>query len=72
VTDPKDHANLISSVADLRGDYKQSEYGKVILPLTVIQRLDSVCDRADPSSKARSSPRAGRQRGERMPGGTYV
>ena len=34
---------FIWSVADLlRGDYKQSEYGKVILPLTVIRRLDSV------------------------------
>jgi hypothetical protein len=52
-------ANLIWSVADLRGDYKQSEYGKVILPLTVIRRLDSVCDRADPSSKAPSSPKPG-------------
>jgi type I restriction enzyme M protein len=26
----------------LRGDYKQSEYGKVILPLTVLRRLDGV------------------------------
>jgi type I restriction enzyme M protein len=33
------------SVADLlRGDYKQSEYGKVILPLTVLRRLDSVLE----------------------------
>jgi type I restriction enzyme M protein len=31
------------SVADLlRGDYKQSEYGRVILPLTVLRRLDCV------------------------------
>jgi type I restriction enzyme M protein len=37
------HAALIWSVADLlRGDYKQSEYGKVILSLTVIRRLDCV------------------------------
>ena len=35
--------NFIWSVADLlRGDYRQSEYGRVILPLTVIRRLDSV------------------------------
>jgi len=35
--------NFIWSVADLlRGDYKQSEYGKVILPFTVIRRLDCV------------------------------
>jgi len=39
----KNHADFIWSVADLlRGDYKQSEYGKVILPLTVIRRLDCV------------------------------
>lgn len=31
------------SVADLhRGDYKQSEYGRVILPFTVFRRLDEV------------------------------
>jgi len=36
---------FIWSVADLlRGDYKQSEYGKVILPLTVLRRLDSVLE----------------------------
>ena len=34
---------FIWSVADLlRGDYKQSDYGKVILPFTVLRRLDSV------------------------------
>lgn len=39
----KDKANLIWEVADLlRGDYKQSEYGKVILPLTILRRLDCV------------------------------
>ncbi|MCF1707561.1 type I restriction-modification system subunit M N-terminal domain-containing protein [Tabrizicola sp. J26] len=31
------------SVADLlRGDYKQADYGKVILPLTVLRRIDCV------------------------------
>jgi type I restriction enzyme M protein len=41
----KNHAGFIWSVADLlRGDYKQSEYGKVILPLTVIRRLDCVLE----------------------------
>jgi type I restriction-modification system DNA methylase subunit len=35
--------SFIWSVADLlRGDYKQADYGKVILPLTVIRRLDCV------------------------------
>ncbi len=39
------HAAFIWSVADLlRGDYKQSEYGKVILPLTVLRRLDCVLE----------------------------
>lgn len=34
---------FIWSVADLlRGDYKQSEYGNVILPLVVLRRLDQV------------------------------
>src|SRR5258706_2453217 len=36
---------FIWSVADLlRGDYKQSEYGKVILPFTVLRRLDCVLE----------------------------
>jgi type I restriction enzyme M protein len=36
-------ANHIWSVADLlRGDYKQSDYGKVILPFTVLRRLECV------------------------------
>ena len=38
-------SSFIWSVADLlRGDYKQSEYGKVILPFTVLRRLDCVLD----------------------------
>lgn len=38
-------SSFIWSVADLlRGDYKQSEYGKVILPLTVLRRLDCVLE----------------------------
>ena len=40
-------SSFIWSVADLlRGDYKQSEYGKVILPFTVLRRLD-LCSGAD-------------------------
>lgn len=36
-------SNFIWSVADLlRGDYRQSEYGRVILPFTVLRRLDCV------------------------------
>ena len=41
----RNHAAFIWSVADLlRGDYKQSEYGRVILPLTVLRRLDCVLE----------------------------
>src|SRR6202521_3865104 len=47
------HQNLsafIWSVADLlRGDYKQSEYGKVILPFTVLRRLDCVLEKNKPA-----------------------
>lgn len=43
MTNYKENANLIWQVADLlRGDYKQADYGKVILPLTVLRRLDSI------------------------------
>ena len=39
-----EQANFIWSIADLlRGDFKQSEYGKVILPFTVLRRFDCVC-----------------------------
>jgi type I restriction enzyme M protein len=45
----RNHAAFIWSVADLlRGDYKQSEYGKVILPLTVLRRLE--CSPKPPST----------------------
>lgn len=38
-------AGFIWSVADLlRGDYKQSDYGKVILPFTLLRRLDCVLE----------------------------
>ena len=36
-------AGLIWSIAELlRGDYKQADYGKVILPFTLLRRLDCV------------------------------
>lgn len=41
----QDKISFIWSVADLlRGDYKASEYGRVILPLTVLRRLDCVLE----------------------------
>lgn len=37
------HVQFIWSIAELlRGDYKQSEYGRVILPFTTLRRLDLV------------------------------
>jgi type I restriction enzyme M protein len=37
--------SFIWGIADLlRGDYKQSDYGKVVLPFTVLRRLDCVLD----------------------------
>ena len=36
-------ANFVWQIAEiLRGDFKQSEYGRVILPFTVLRRLDCV------------------------------
>ena len=38
-----EHIGFIWSIAELlRGDYKQSEYGKVVLPFTILRRLDCV------------------------------
>ena len=38
-------SSFIWSVADLlRGSYKQSDYGKVILPFTVLRRLDCILE----------------------------
>ena len=45
VADARKYANLIWDIAEiLRGDYKQADYGKVILPLTVLRRLDCVLE----------------------------
>ncbi|HMW31831.1 MAG TPA: class I SAM-dependent DNA methyltransferase [bacterium] len=41
----REKANFIWQIADLlRGNYKQSEYGKIILPLTVLRRLDQILE----------------------------
>lgn len=43
-------SSFIWAVADLlRGDYKQSEYGRVILPFTVLRRLDCVLEATKPA-----------------------
>ncbi|MGI5523183.1 type I restriction-modification system subunit M [Micromonospora sp. CA-259024] len=44
-TTPKNLANFIWQVADLlRGDFKRADYGKVILPFTVLRRLECVLE----------------------------
>jgi type I restriction enzyme M protein len=51
-------SSFIWSVADLlRGDYKQSEYGRVILPLTVLRRLDCVLEPTKPAVLAELAKR---------------
>src|SRR3954467_13005518 len=61
-------ANLsafIWSVADLlRGDFKQSDYGKVILPFTVLRRLDCVLE---PTKSAVLTELAARTKGKVNP-----
>jgi len=38
-------ASFVWSIAEiLRGDFKQSEYGKVILPFIVLRRLDCILE----------------------------
>ena len=55
------HAGLIWSIADLlRGDYKQSEYGRVILPLVVLRRLDCVLEPTKPQVLGRLAALAGK------------
>ena len=42
---PTNIASFIWSIAELlRGDYKQSDYGKVILPFSVLRRMDCVLE----------------------------
>jgi len=45
MTDFQQYVSFIWSIAEiLRGNYKQSEYGKVVLPFTVLRRLDCVLE----------------------------
>ncbi len=51
-------SSFIWSVADLlRGDYTQSEYGKVILPFTVLRRLDCLLEESKPAVLAEKAKR---------------
>ena len=55
MTDVRNHANLVWGIAELlRGDYKQADYGKVILPLVVIRRLDQALEKTKAQVVARS------------------
>ncbi|MBA3347774.1 MAG: SAM-dependent DNA methyltransferase, partial [Actinobacteria bacterium] len=57
----RNHAAFIWSVADkLRGVYKQSDYGKVILPLVVLRRLDCVLEPTKAAVLARRESLKGR------------
>jgi type I restriction enzyme M protein len=55
------HAAFIWSVADLlRGNYRQSEYGRVILPLVVLRRLDCVLEPTKAKVAAAAAQLAGK------------
>jgi hypothetical protein len=48
-TNPSQLAAYIWSLADLlRGDFKQSQYGRVILPFTILRRLECVLEARKP------------------------
>jgi type I restriction enzyme M protein len=56
MTDVRNHANLVWGIAELlRGDYKQADYGKVILPLVVIRRLDQTLEASKQKVVARAA-----------------
>ncbi|WP_299651185.1 class I SAM-dependent DNA methyltransferase [uncultured Jannaschia sp.] len=53
------HAAFIWSIAELlRGDFKQSEYGRMVLPFTILRRLDCLLEptKAEVLSVAESLP----------------
>lgn len=53
-------ANFLWSIADLlRGSYRQSDYGKVILPMTVLRRLDCVLRDTKPKVLAKAEAMKG-------------
>lgn len=57
----RNHAAFIWSVSDLlRRDYKQSEYGKAILPVVVIRCLDCVLEPTKAAVLKREAELAGR------------
>ena len=60
-------ASFVWSIAEiLRGDFKQSEYGKVILPFVVMRRLDCILE-ARKTPFSRPQKRLARRRRRRNP-----
>ncbi len=58
-------SSFILSIADLlRGEYKQSDYGKVILPFTVLRRMDCVLN---PTKEAVLTELSNKQKAEVNP-----
>ena len=56
------HVSFIWNIAEsLRGPFKPSEYGSVVLPFTVLRRLDAVLAETKPAS----SPPLPTRRGSR-------
>ncbi len=48
--DIKSLGSFVWSIAELlRGDFKQSEYGKVVLPFVVLRRLDCILEQTKPA-----------------------
>lgn len=46
--DIKSLESFVWSIAELlRGDFKRSEYGKVILPFVVLRRLDCILEKSE-------------------------
>lgn len=48
-SDIKSLGGFVWSIAELlRGDFKRSEYGKVVLPFVVLRRLDCILEATKP------------------------
>ncbi len=63
MTNNSDRVGFIWSVADLlRGPYKPAQYGRVILPLTVLRRLDCVLE----PTKAKVLAKAAELKGDKV------
>jgi type I restriction enzyme M protein len=65
----REKASFIWSIAELlRGDYKQADYGKVILPLTILRRFDCVLESTKPQvlEKAKTAKAMTQQAAEQV------